>query len=527
MRIAQGWVRCGQCQAVYKAYDNLTLDKEQEEAQQESAPVQQAAPTKLQRINALIAAKKAQAQQSQTTKNTADAIVEKTTDEALFLEEPDLWELCPDTEVYYEVSDSTAKKNDVVKNSSPKHIAEAPQKIAVSNNQPAESQTQAEPSTVDTPEPAKAPEKPVATEEKTKTKPAADTEPKPAVQAQADTDSTLKDTPELRKKLKRLERRRKKILEYRKKKAARTEQEDKLKSQASKEAAENNAEAATPKAQATAPTEKPVASAADTAQETVVENTEAETTDKTPATPTNAATDSAADTDTAPAANEANSDDDAVKTYPIIEADTNEAAPESPASTPEPAPATPASAASPPTAEENLSFVRKAQQRAFWAKPKVRITLMICIMIACFGLITQIVYYWRSEIYARVPISRDVFDIACGMTGCQIPPWQNIKAITIENSYFRKQDDSSYRLGISVRNTSRHRVAMPALELILLDHNEQILVRRIITQLPAPTSLPPRGEWNGAVALDVRQTPELQQRGLAGYRVAVLYVSNP
>lgn len=39
LRIAQGWVRCGQCQAVYKAEETLSVLKEEESAATEQQPI--------------------------------------------------------------------------------------------------------------------------------------------------------------------------------------------------------------------------------------------------------------------------------------------------------------------------------------------------------------------------------------------------------------------------------------------------------------------------------------------------------
>ncbi len=180
-----------------------------------------------------------------------------------------------------------------------------------------------------------------------------------------------------------------------------------------------------------------------------------------------------------------------------------------------------------PDTTEDLSFIRKSQKRAFWTKPSTRTALICGILLMCLSLTTQMLYHWRSAIYAQVPISRKVFDTVCKLTGCSIAPWKNIKAISIENSYFRELTYEGYSLGLSLRNNDSHRVAMPALELILLDYNEQILVRRIITDLPAPSSLPPHGEWHGTIAFNLKLSPALQQRGLAGYRVSLFYASAP
>ena len=111
------------------------------------------------------------------------------------------------------------------------------------------------------------------------------------------------------------------------------------------------------------------------------------------------------------------------------------------------------------------------------------------------------------------------------LTGCPVAH-PAIDAVGIDSSSFHQLSDRVYRLNVSVRNTSPHPVAMPALEVILLNDDEQVVVRRVVANdaaLPAPPVLTPRGEWNGSVLLQVRLPPEAGRQSIAGYRVAVFY----
>lgn len=518
LRIAQGWVRCGKCQAVYKAYDTLTLDAEKtvENNTPEIAPKPPSKRVqKLQRINELIAAKKAQTQQQILSP-------ELTVNKGLFLEAPDLWAINPDTEIYYENPEikSTKKATEATESPLTKSTPKKPPKSA-----------------------------PVVKDAKEKITSNAAV---PFKEESSHAPNTLKDTPELREKLKRLERRRKKILEYRKKKIEKTKKAQEKK--VAESAPTNNSSNIQTKTDTVqhiafiaheAPIEEliqsetvaPIQDAAPEASqhtesnlkpEMEIENSTAEEIPQDTNTKIEKNIEAIQDTTI-----ETNEKTENVETNPVVETETIEdnEAEETTSENLEP------DEESVPLAEvateivqktaEELSFIQKAQRRAFWAQPLVRIVLLGCILLACCSLAAQILYHWRSAIYAQVPVSRGVFNAICNTTGCHISPWQNISAVTIENSYFRKLEPTGYRLGVTLRNTSRHRIAMPSLELVLLDHNEQILARRIIANLPAPSSLPPRGEWTGAVVLDIKNTPDLQQRGLAGYRVAVVYISTP
>lgn len=166
--------------------------------------------------------------------------------------------------------------------------------------------------------------------------------------------------------------------------------------------------------------------------------------------------------------------------------------------------------------------MRDAQRRAFWRKPLVRASLAASIVLGALTLAGQWAYQNRSPLAARIPLARAAFEAL----RWPVPPWQNIQAIEIEDSDFLKNSDDSYQLRVSLRNSSTQPVAMPALELALLDDDEQVVTRRVVQgdpALPMPTVIAPRGRWEATAEVLVQLPPELAQRGIAGYRVAVFY----
>ena len=174
----------------------------------------------------------------------------------------------------------------------------------------------------------------------------------------------------------------------------------------------------------------------------------------------------------------------------------------------------------------DLSFVRAARRRVFWAQPKVRMALAFTAALASLMLALQVLLHYRSPLYAQIPLARMGLDVLCRKPWCSIPPWQNIEAVTIESSNFRKLSQDVYRFNVALRNASTHPVAMPALELNLLNDDGQIIVRRIIASdaaMPAPPILTPRGEWSGSVLLKVRLPADIAWQSISGYRVAVFY----
>ena len=176
--------------------------------------------------------------------------------------------------------------------------------------------------------------------------------------------------------------------------------------------------------------------------------------------------------------------------------------------------------------EEKFSFMRDAERRAFWRKPLVRAGLSLAVGLGLLALAGQWAYHQRASLYARIPLARLVLDAACRPLNCRIAPWQNIHAVEIEASEFLKNPDESYALHVALRNSSLHPVAMPALELSLLDADQQLVARRVIAvdpAVPAPPVLPPRGQWNIDATVDVRLPADLAQRDISGYRLTVFY----
>ena len=176
--------------------------------------------------------------------------------------------------------------------------------------------------------------------------------------------------------------------------------------------------------------------------------------------------------------------------------------------------------------EEKFSFMRDAERRAFWRKPLVRAGLSLAVGLGLLALAGQWAYHQRASLYARIPLARLVLDAACRPLNCRIAPWQNIHAVEIEASEFLKNPDESYALHVALRNSSLHPVAMPALELSLLDADQQLVVRRVIAvdpAVPSPPVLPPRGQWHVDATVDVRLPADLAQRDISGYRLTVFY----
>jgi hypothetical protein len=132
----------------------------------------------------------------------------------------------------------------------------------------------------------------------------------------------------------------------------------------------------------------------------------------------------------------------------------------------------------------------------------------------------------RDSIVARQPGMRPLLAGVCAITGCQLSALQQISDITIDGAAFTHEKvGDGYRLSFTLRNAASVPLAMPAVELSLLDTQEQAVVRRVL--LPADFGAPPelaaRGERVASMplALDAAQTASLPP--VAGYRLVAFY----
>ena len=176
-----------------------------------------------------------------------------------------------------------------------------------------------------------------------------------------------------------------------------------------------------------------------------------------------------------------------------------------------------------------LDFLRAAQAREQVRKSSGRRALArIAIGLLVVTAIAQVLFLGRAEIARRVPATRPLWESLCQPLHCQLAPPRDLDALQIESSQLQRQEgDASdqYVLTATLRNRAGNPVALPAIELITTDLQDQLLSRRAL--LPADylnpsdrayskSGLPARGE------LPIRVRFQ-SQRPTANYRVLIFY----
>jgi predicted Zn finger-like uncharacterized protein len=178
----------------------------------------------------------------------------------------------------------------------------------------------------------------------------------------------------------------------------------------------------------------------------------------------------------------------------------------------------------PDPALRDVSFVRAARRKAFWARRGVRVALALVALVLVSLLALQVAVYDRDHLAASEPALAPWLGRFCRAWGCHIGPPRQIDAVAIDSSSFNKLRGDAYRLNVTLKNQASTPVAMPALELTLTDSQDQPLVRRVV--LPAeiagaPAAIGAAAEWSGTVALALNANGTTSR--VAGYRLLAFY----
>lgn len=136
----------------------------------------------------------------------------------------------------------------------------------------------------------------------------------------------------------------------------------------------------------------------------------------------------------------------------------------------------------------------------------------------------QGIWYEKDRLYAWHAVWRPSLQQMCLWAGCEIHPWRDTEALTIESSAFVKVHGDVYRLQLDMRSHSEVDLELPAIELSLTDSQDTVLVRKVI---------PVDQIWNdqrvlpahGLVSADVvigLQWPDAEKT-MSGYKVFAFY----
>lgn len=198
------------------------------------------------------------------------------------------------------------------------------------------------------------------------------------------------------------------------------------------------------------------------------------------------------------------------------------------ASEPELATAATAASVSAPAAgpEPVPAFLGVDPSTSRWQRPAVRRSLVAVAVLALLLLLVQVLYQQRDLIAARQPALRPLLDTLCRVAGCSVSALRQINDIKIDGASFaRDKSGEGFQLSFTVRNTAAVPLAMPAVELSLLDTQERAVVRRVLmpADFGAPAVLSARAERSASLSLDLRGPEAASMPPVAGFRIEALY----
>lgn len=168
---------------------------------------------------------------------------------------------------------------------------------------------------------------------------------------------------------------------------------------------------------------------------------------------------------------------------------------------------------------------RGTGRRRSW---RVAIVVVVIVLLAV-ALLAQVLHRQRDVLAAHHPALRPALAGLCGLAGCTMGPLRRPGDIAIESATFTHvQDSDRYRLAFVLRNQADVPLAVPAIELSLLDVQERAVVRRVLMPPEfgvSEATLPTLAERAGAVsfALDGPGDGEGPPPRIAGYAMVAFY----
>lgn len=177
-------------------------------------------------------------------------------------------------------------------------------------------------------------------------------------------------------------------------------------------------------------------------------------------------------------------------------------------------------------------FLRHARERERERQPRRPLTVpraawRVAAVVLAIAALLQLAYLGRSQLAGHFPMLRPALEAACAPLGCTVPPWRDIDALRIETSQLQRQDEGgdTYLLAVTLRNLGRASTALPAIELVMTDLQDQLLLRRVLQPAeylePSQQVFAAQGLRAG-MELPVRVRFRTQQAP-ANYRVLIFY----
>jgi predicted Zn finger-like uncharacterized protein len=156
------------------------------------------------------------------------------------------------------------------------------------------------------------------------------------------------------------------------------------------------------------------------------------------------------------------------------------------------------------------------------------VMMAAALVLLCVALLGQAVYQERDRIAARQPSLQPALASMCRWLGCAISPLRRIDDIKVDGASFARKNGEGgegYSFSFTLRNMAGLPLAMPAVELSLLDSQERPIVRRVLmpAEFGAPAVLPARSERSASLSLGLTGPEAASFPPVIGFRVETFY----
>ncbi|WP_367850277.1 DUF3426 domain-containing protein [Rhodoferax sp. WC2427] len=178
-----------------------------------------------------------------------------------------------------------------------------------------------------------------------------------------------------------------------------------------------------------------------------------------------------------------------------------------------------------PVADGGYSFTHEPLSQGVPPHPALRRVWVASAVLLVVALGLQGIFQGRDRLAATWPETRPWLQAACARLGCTVQALRYIEAIVIDSSTLSAlPNEDAYRLNLVLKNQATLDLAMPAIEFVLTDTDEQAVFRRVLTpaELGAASRVLFAGrEW--ATSVDLRVIDNPNKGRIVGYRLLAFY----
>jgi predicted Zn finger-like uncharacterized protein len=170
------------------------------------------------------------------------------------------------------------------------------------------------------------------------------------------------------------------------------------------------------------------------------------------------------------------------------------------------------------------SFLLKPIRRAKRRSRIIQVFLAFFSTVLVVTLLLQFVVHDRDKLAAMEPSVQPFLNALCAALDCKISPLRQIESVVIDSSSFVNVRADVYRLNFTLKNTASIDIATPALELTLMDLQDQAVIRRVIDPSDygaKSASIAAGTEISMMLPMTVKSSDRTEK--YSGYRLVIFY----